>query len=69
LDWKGCKEIGIIDTIGGILSAVNYAKSKYKNAEIVIYTRKFNFDYNFLPFSILFRMLKDRILYYDDWDY
>ncbi|MDT7880105.1 MAG: S49 family peptidase [Candidatus Hydrothermia bacterium] len=66
---KDAKEIGIIDTIGGILSAVNYAKSKYKNAEIVIYTRKFNFDYNFLPFSILFRMLKDRILYYDDWDY
>ena len=64
---KDAKEIGIIDTIGGILSAINYAKSKYKNAEIVIYTRKFNFDYNPFPLSIILRMLKDKILYYDDW--
>jgi protease-4 len=64
---KDAKEIGIIDTIGGILSAINYVKSKFKDAEIVIYTRKFNFDYNPLLFLIIFRMLKGKILYYDDW--
>ncbi len=65
---KDAKEIGIVDTIGGILDAINYAKSIYKNADIVVYTRKFKMDYNFLPFGIVLRMLKDRVLYYDDWD-
>ncbi len=68
--WIGsdAKNIGLVDSIGGVLDAVNYAKSKFKKADIVIYTRKFDYDYNFLPIGILMRMFKDRILYYDNID-
>ncbi len=65
---KDAKEVGIADTIGGILDAINYARSIYKNSDIVVYTRKFKMDYNFLPFGIILSMFKDRILYYDEWD-
>ncbi|MEO0145195.1 MAG: signal peptide peptidase SppA [candidate division WOR-3 bacterium] len=63
---KDAKDIGLVDTIGGILDAINYAKSKFKRAEVVIYARKFDYDFNFLPIGIILRMFKDKILYWDN---
>lgn len=63
---KDAKNIGLVDTIGGILDAINYAKSKVKNAKVEIWTRKFKTDFSISPFDIVLRLFKYRILYYDD---
>ncbi|MEO0202553.1 MAG: signal peptide peptidase SppA [candidate division WOR-3 bacterium] len=42
------KNIGLVDTIGGFLDALNYLKSKYKDASIEIYNRSFEINLDIL---------------------
>jgi protease-4 len=42
------KEIGLIDTIGGFLEALDYLKNKYKNASVVFYNRNYNLNIGIL---------------------
>ncbi|MCS7244762.1 MAG: signal peptide peptidase SppA [candidate division WOR-3 bacterium] len=63
---KDAKSIGLVDTIGGILDAINYARSKVKNAEIEIWTRKFKTDFSIFPLGMILRLFEHKLLYYND---
>ncbi len=54
------KNIGLVDSVGGLLDALNYLKSKYKDAGIEIYKRRFELSLD------LFRLgIKQGFLFYE----
>ncbi|MEO0144893.1 MAG: signal peptide peptidase SppA [candidate division WOR-3 bacterium] len=54
------KNIGLVDTIGGFLDALNYLKNKYKDADIEVYTRSFELNLNILGLNVY-----DKFLFYE----
>ncbi len=70
--WIGAdaRRIGLVDTLGGILDAVELALDRVgRNAEVVIYTRKFKGDYNPFSIGVLGGLLESKFLYWDNWDW
>ncbi len=54
------KDIGLVDSIGGLLDALNYLKNKYKDAGIEIYKRHFE-----LNLDLLGIVIKQGFLFYE----
>ena len=70
--WIGedAYSIGLVDTLGGLLDAVELALEKVgRGAEVVVYTRKFRGDYNPFSLGVLQDLLDSRLLYWNSWDW